>query len=511
MSIDNKTKILMALSFSAISLCTFQQQALASDTDVEILNYIEDQRKQAKKDANNVEINQFKKDLDAEYERDNIKITDPKKAPIIFEGNDIMYNSVSGEVYGRGSVKITNNYSRMTTEDAEGNLQSGDVTIPGKSHTIQVENPTIIMDSDKLKYNYNQKTGVMNNAKGRIDRRYVFGEQVEFYPDYYIIYNGSVTRCPAKKPDYALVADKIEVYPDDHLVAYNAKVQIKGHTIYSTKEYVTKIGTNSDGGNTLPPISIRANNEDGVSITYRYRQNLADKVNAYADLKYTSNHDMRNIYGVGWSNAGSSFNIEGGKYEDDDDRWLTKDIAYIYNYGSRIGNSPFSFNLRNEYGKWKEGDIRSWHREHDLSLRHDPIDLTPNGSLKLFPSIGYKLVHEDMDDSNYNSLYYDLTLLSQVNDNLAVYTGYHYSRVSVENTLFSYGLNDYSKKVSAGFSYILDDKNRIVVATGYDASDQLTLRDLDYYWYHDWHCVETELRYQEKKNKWSIHFNFMTF
>ena len=41
------------------------------------------------------------------------------------------------------------------------------------------------------------------------------------------------------------------------------------------------------------------------------------------------------------------------------------------------------------------------------------------------------------------------------------------------------------KKVSAGLSYTIDDKNRFVVATGYDASDQLRLRDLDYYWYHD--------------------------
>ena len=39
----------------------------------------------------------------------------------------------------------------------------------------------------------------MNNVKGRVDNRYISGEQVEFYPDYYIIYNGTMTRCPAKK------------------------------------------------------------------------------------------------------------------------------------------------------------------------------------------------------------------------------------------------------------------------------------------------------------------------
>lgn len=506
-----ESKVLLALSFSAISLCTYQGQAFADDTDVEILNFVEDERKQQREDAKNIAIKQFKEELDAEYEKDGIVIENPENAPIIFEGNDIMYNSITGEVFGKGDVKITQNYSRMTTNNAEGNLNSGDVNIPEKAHMMQVENPTLDINSDKTKYNYNEKTGVMENLKGRIDNRYVSGKQVEFYPDYYIIYNGTMTRCPAKKPDYYFSADKIEIYPDDHMVAYNAKFFIKGQVVYQTKEYTTKIGANSDGQNNWMPFRVRMNNEDGLSIRYKWDTELADNVEAYADFNYTTNHDMRNIYGVGWHNAGSSFNIENGKYEDDDDIWLEKEIAYIYNYGQRIGDTPLSFNFRNEYGLWKEYGTKSWHREHDLTLYHDPIRLDSNGKVRLFPRIGYKLVHEDYDDSNYNSLYYDLTLLSEFNDDLVGYVGYHYSRVSQENTLFDYGLNDYSKKISAGLSYSIDDKNRIVVATGYDASDDLKMRDLDYYWYHDWHCVQTELKYEQKEDKWSLHFNFLNF
>ena len=507
MKIENK--ILLALSFSAISLCTYPGQAFADDTDVEILNFVEEQRKEAREEAKNSAIKQFKEELEAEYAKDGITIQDPENAPIIFEGNDIMYNSITGEVYGKGNVKITQNYSRMTTESAEGNLNSRDVVIPQKAHMLQVENPTLDINSEKTKYNYNNKTGVMNKLKGRVDNRYISGEQVEFYPDYYIIYNGTMTRCPAQKPDYYLSADKIEIYPDDHMVAYNAKFFIKGQVIYQTKEYTTKIGANSDGKNDWIPFRLKMSDSDGLSIRYKWDQELIDNVDAYAELNYMTKHDMRNIYGVGWHNAGNSFNIESGKYEDDDDIWLEKEIAYIYNYGQRIGDSPLRFNFRNEYGLWKEHGVKSWHREHDLKLMHDPIRFDDKGKIKLFPSIGYKLVHEDYDDSNYNSLYYDLTLLSEFNDDLAGYIGYHYSRVSQENTLFDYGLNDYSKKLSAGLSYTIDDKNRIVVATGYDASDGLKMRDLDYYWYHDWHCVQTELRYEQKEERWSLHFDFM--
>ena len=147
----------------------------------------------------NKAINEFKAELDAQYEKEGIVIQNPQEAPIIFEGNDIMYDSVTGEVYGKGNVKITQNYSRMTTEDANGNLNTGDVDIPVPAHVMQVANPTLDINSEKTKYNYNEKTGVMNNVKGRVDNRYISGEQVEFYPDYYIIYNGTMTRCPAKK------------------------------------------------------------------------------------------------------------------------------------------------------------------------------------------------------------------------------------------------------------------------------------------------------------------------
>ena len=50
-------KILWAISLSALSLCTYNQPVLASDTDVEILNYVEDQRREARDKEKNRAIN----------------------------------------------------------------------------------------------------------------------------------------------------------------------------------------------------------------------------------------------------------------------------------------------------------------------------------------------------------------------------------------------------------------------------------------------------------------------
>ena len=50
-------KILWAISLSALSLCTYNQPVLASDTDVEILNYVDDQRREARDKEKNKAIN----------------------------------------------------------------------------------------------------------------------------------------------------------------------------------------------------------------------------------------------------------------------------------------------------------------------------------------------------------------------------------------------------------------------------------------------------------------------
>lgn len=75
-----------------------------------------------------------------------------------------------------------------------------------------------------------------------------------------------------------MTAEKIEIYPDDHMVAYNAKFLIKGQVIYQTDEYSTKIGTNSDGKNQWIPLRIRINDDDGLSIGYKLDAPLMDNV-----------------------------------------------------------------------------------------------------------------------------------------------------------------------------------------------------------------------------------------
>ena len=69
-------------------------------------------------------------------------------------------------------------------------------------------------------------------------------------------------------------------------------------------------------------------------------------------------------------------------------------------------------------------------------------------------------------------------------------------------------MDDYSKKVDAGFSYRMDNLNRFVVGVKYDV-DSKEIKDVDYYWYHDLHCSQLVLRYREKRDKFEVHWQFI--
>ena len=37
--------------------------------------------------------------------------------------------------------------------------------------------------------------------------------------------------------------------------------------------------------------------------------------------------------------------------------------------------------------------------------------------------------------------------------------------------------------------------------------DKGQTHDMDYYWYHDLHCAQMEVRYREKRDAWSVKFH----
>lgn len=473
--------------------------SIGTDTGTDILDYIETQKKVERANAADTELIALKKELAAQPVPK--QPLDPKKpAPVTFEGEDICYDQRSGAVYAKGDVKITQLQSRVLADKITGNTKSQDIYIDDKVHLLQVTNPRLILDGYKTAYNYGKKTGTMDKAVGKLDQEYIKGEKIEFYPDKVIIYNGTMTKCSAKTPDYHTSADKIEIWPNDRMVMHNAKFWLKNTVVGKKSVYETKIGQNKE--NTAFP-RIGYNNHDGVSIKQTYDYPLADKVNGTVELNYYTKHDFKNVYEVSWNNADSHASLKYGSFEDGDNKWIKKEPTLTYQYGSKkIGTSPLNYYLGAEIGKWSDDAKTSWHKKYYVGLSHDTIDFSD--SLHLYTNMEYSITKESYDDSNVSGLSYNATLLKEVNDRTAVFTGYHYSKNTEENSLFEYDSDDYARRLESGFSYRLDDINRIVIGHGYDLDRHVT-RDVDYYWYHDMHCVQVVFRYRAKRDDFMFH------
>jgi len=477
---------------------------ISSDTGTEILDYIEGQRKAARENALDPELAALQQEALAQAAKKPAIAVDPKKpAPVTFEGDDISFDERTGEVLAKGHVKITQVESRVLADEIKGNTKTDEVHIEDKAHMLQVSQPRVVLDGYKTDYNYEKKTGTMKNAKGKVEQQFITGEKLEFYPERVVIYNGTATKCSAKSPDYHTSAEKIEIWPNDRMVMHNVKFWIKNKVIVTKKLYETSLAAGAQ--NTVYP-RIGYNNDDGISVRQKFEYPLAPKVAAYVDVNYYSQHGFKNVYGSTWNNGNNHFDLQYGSFEDSDNDWIKKEPTLKYTYGAkRLGDTPFSYTLGAEVGKWSDSKATSWHKKYYAGLKRDPINFSK--SLRLYTDVQYSITQESYNHSQVNSLSYNGVFVKDVNDRLAFFSGYHYTQNTKANSLFNYDAEDYAKKWESGFSYRIDDRNRIVVGENYDM-DSHSIKDVDYYWYHDIHCAQMILRYREKRQTWQVRFEF---
>jgi LPS-assembly protein len=125
----------------------------------------------------------------------------------------------------------------------------------------------------------------------------------------------------------------------------------------------------------------------------------------------------------------------------------------------------------------------------------------------LFLRTGYSITKESANNSTVRGMKYDIVLGKDFDPKWAGFVGYHYTKNNTHNSMFDYGVDDYSKKLDAGLSYRMDDLNRFVVGIKYDV-DSERIKDVDYYWYRDLHCSQVIMRYRAKRNKFEVRWQF---
>ena len=505
----NKTKATICSGVLAASLFVPGYAMAAyhssSNTGVEILDYIENNRRLARENALTDEQKQLIKDT-AEM-KDHLKEPiDPKKPmPVAVEGDDLSYDQNTGAVYAKGNVRITQiDEKRFTSDEANGNLKTQDVDIEDKSHMLVLtpKEPKVRLDGYKTKYNYGTKTGTMENISGKVDNQYVKGERAEFFPEEVVIYNGTATKCSAKKPHYYSKAQKIEIWPNKEMILTDVDVYLGSVRLYHKDRIVRNIGPDAKDPE-YPRVGY--DSDDGVWVSQRFDQALAPRVGMYEDLKYTGKWGFRSAGGITWGNAGNSASIVYGYFEDSDSHWIKKAPSFTYGYGHRLGKLPMSYGISYENGWWSKNGIHSNHTYYGIGLSHDVIHLP--GRFNLYLSMGYGITDESYNHSRVNGFHYDGTVIKDFDNRWSGFVGYHYSESNTRNSLFNYNVDDYSRKLEAGFSYRFSDRDRIVIGQNFDM-EKNELKDVDYYWYHDIHCAQLIFRYRGKRHTWNLGFQF---
>ena len=505
-----KGKILVAAGVVAVMSASLPAEARYSsdtDTSANILDYIENSRRIRRE--NQLTDEQLQLMIDAKDMTAHLrKPVDPSApVPMAVEGDDMFYDQTTGDVYARGNVRVTSiDARRFESEEARGNLKREEVRVDGKAHMLQMTPGQMraTLDGYRLVYHYGTQKGRMEDVKGKIDHYYVYGRRIEFYPERILIYDGYQTKCSAKTPDYRISGDLIEIYPNNEMLIYQAKYWLKNKVVYSRKYCRIDISPGAKNEQNMPRAGY--NNDDGVWIAYRLDYDLAKRFTAYADLKYYTKHQFRNVYGLEWSNAGSYAAVEYGYFEDSDDNWIEKQPTFIYQYRHRIGNLPFNFSLNFEGGRWSNRGIDSTHTYYGVYLSPFTIRLG-SPSWRLNTGVGYSITRESYNHSEVKGFNYNAVMVKDFGPRFAAYVGYFYSASNKTNSLFAYNTDDYARHLDYGVSVVVSPRDRVVFGQRLDLETN-TVRDIDYYWFHDLHCAQVILRYRAKRDSWHVGCQF---
>lgn len=507
----NRYKILSALVAMALAV-PFASTAEAryssdSDTAISILDYLENKHREERE--NRLTAAQEQLLVDAKNLAKSLRYpVDPAKVvPVAFEGEDLTYDERDGSFVARGRVDILQaDAHRFTGDDVTGNTQTQEIHMPAAGQVMQMTEGAmrLTLDGYRINYNYGQQTGDMEDVTGKAGPNYITGKRFEFYADHYVAYNGTVTKCGAKNPDYHWEAEKVTIYPNDKMVLENVSFWIKGMKIFSKKKHTSNISPEA-ASPTFPRLGY--DSDKGAYLTYPVNVPVRKNVNLTGTLEVNKEYGWRPHYDLGWRNRSLALGVRYGYYEDSDDNWIKKEPSGYMSYGRPIGKTHFNYSLSTEYGRWygTGNHIHSNHWYYGASLSHDPIVF---GGYRLLLSGGYGVTRESYDDSRTSGWSYSARIVRDFDPRWSAYVGYYYDYSNSKNSLFDYDSDDFSRKLKAGFSYRFDDLNRVAVGTRYDL-DNSKWNDIDYYWFHDMHCAQLITRYRSLSNQWHFSLQFI--
>ncbi len=277
--------------------------------------------------------------------------------PITVDADTIMYDSVQQVVTAQGRVRMLFKRYTLYADAARYDLRTQIVVATGRVRVIDTLGREL--RGRTLTYNNRTEEGVLERTEGIVDRErrvYLRGTRLDFSPDRFISHESSVTSCDPRRPLVHITAKRIEIVPEEEIVAYDASVYFRGRRVYTARQFVMSL--RPDEPAILVP-GFGYNDIDGYWVDNKTRIRTP-AVRGTFHLKYGTASGIMGLLALTHKEPSFSTMLRVGRTQTVDDRrffnLLQYDVAEVRAEGKPvpIGSTPLSWTLAGGAGWFSE-------------------------------------------------------------------------------------------------------------------------------------------------------------
>jgi lipopolysaccharide export system protein LptA len=319
--------------------------------------------------------------------------------PITVDADTITYDSAQQVVTAQGHVRIALAPYRLFADASRYDLRSQVVVATG--HVRVLDDQEREMRGQTLTYNNRTKEGVLEVTEGLIDRErrvYLRGSRLDFNPDRFISYDSFLTTCDPLRPVVHVSAKRIEVVPNEQIIAYDAAVYVGNRHVLTLRRYVVSLRPD-EPGTAFPAFG--SSSVDGYWVAYSMPLRIAEN-RGQLTLKYGTTSGIAPLLQLTHPEQTYGVTLRVGRTQTVDDReffdLLQYDVAEIAASSKpiRIGSAPLSWTLSGGAAAFSErltaGQLANLGRTSNVSTsRLDGQLLVATDRLPLAPRLTYGL------------------------------------------------------------------------------------------------------------------------
>ena len=432
--------------------------------------------------------------------------------PIEIVADEMYFSDKTGELFAKGNVVITQDKSKIYADIMRGNDKQTEVWIDDKARLVEANGKSNTdVTGIKIRYNYGNQFGIMQDVKGKCGDDFIAGRKVHFEGGKITAYDASTTGCPAKRtPDYRVTARKVEIWPEDKMIAYDAKVWIGNVVIYSTPRY--KRSLKKDNRDTEYP-SAGYRDPDGYWIKQHLNYALTETWTINTDLIYYTVSGFKPTFELRQDQKDYSFTVSYGDYSSSTTdpgqmfgqtnntvNWVKKAPEFRFDWNDKpVGGLPWSYRVSALVGNWIDSTKSSWHQDYLVYFTRKPFYFDKEKTWTWNNGFGAENVRESFDGSSQNILRFNTSLIKQLSPRVRVWTAYNYT--SNTQTAFAYNTVSVGQEWVNGIYVQLDRLTGVSFVNSYNIATGQTYENY-YTIYRNIHCWNTYFQYQAKAKRW---------